>query len=77
MLPATWVLSSLTWWAMGWVAELALRRRKFQLVSDRGYIDVYEIIEGKQEQVLPPEEQRRSITPEQVHALLLKAAALP
>ena len=75
MLPGHWTLSSLTWWAMGWVAELDARAKRFQLVSDRGYIDVYEIIDGQQRHVYPPEEQRTSITAEQVYELLTKTMA--
>jgi len=73
ILPSHWSLSSLKWWAMGWIAELEAQHRRFQLVSDRGYIDVYELIDGKQRQILPPEEQRRTITPEQIQSLLTKA----
>jgi hypothetical protein len=75
ILPANWMLSSHRRWAMGWVADIDARPRCFQLVSDRGYIDVYEIIDGKQKQVFPPEDQRTHITPEQVSVLLMKAAA--
>jgi hypothetical protein len=75
MLPGQWRLASLKWWAMGWIADLDARARRFQLVSDRGYIDVYEIVDGQQRHVLPPEEQRTSITPEQVYALLSTTAA--
>jgi len=69
----TWELSSLTWWAMGWTAEFRVKRRSFRLVSDRGYIDAYELINGKDYHLFPPEEQRLSITPHQVRALILEA----
>ena len=61
---------------MGWIAELFLRRgnRKFQLISDRGYIDACEHVEGKQKQILPPDDQRITINPDQVRALLQNAA---
>jgi hypothetical protein len=77
MLPARWTLSSLEWWAMGWVAEIDSRRKKFQLVSDRGYLDVYELVEGQQRHISPPEERRTSLTPKQVCALLTNTELAP
>lgn len=58
---------------MGWVAEIDSRRKKFQLVSDRGYLDVYELVEGQQRHISPPEGRRTSLTPKQVCALLANA----
>jgi hypothetical protein len=75
MLPKQWTLSSLEWWAMGWIADVDARPKQFELVSDRGYIDVYEMVDGHPRQVFPPEERRTFITPEQVCELLTKAAA--
>jgi hypothetical protein len=69
----TWELSSLKWWAMGWTAEFRVQRREFRLVSDRGYIDAYELINGKDEHLFPPEDQRIRITPKQVRALIQEA----
>jgi hypothetical protein len=74
-LPGQWTLSSLNWWAMGWIADLDARSKRFHLVSDCEYIDVYEIIDGQLRHVFPPDEQRIAITPEQVCALLAQAAA--
>ncbi|MBI5932474.1 MAG: hypothetical protein HY867_02105 [Chloroflexi bacterium] len=68
-----WKLISVGFWNMGWFADLQIKERKFQLVSDRGYIDVYEKIEEKLLPILPPFEQRLSITPAQVSALLKNA----
>jgi hypothetical protein len=75
MLPTDWAQTSFRFGGMGWVADFEFRSRLFQLISDRGYIDVYEIVDGKQRHVFPPEEQRISISPEQVYELLTKAAA--
>jgi hypothetical protein len=75
MLPVQWTLASLVWQGMGWIADIDAPSKRFQLVSDRGYIDVYEIVEGKQRHIFPPEEQRTAITPEQVYALLSHTAA--
>ena len=75
MLPADWAQTSFRFGGMGWVADFEFRSRRFQLISDCGYIDVYEITDGKQRHVFPPEEQRISISPEQVYELLRKTAA--
>ena len=71
-LPPDWRLTSYKYEGMGWIAELSLRsgNRRFQLISDRGYIDAFEIRDGKQEHIFPPEDQRISISPGQVRALL-------
>jgi len=58
---------------MGWVAHLEVEKRNFQLISDRGYIDVYEVIDGQRQHILPPDEQRLSITPGQIRALLTES----
>lgn len=68
-------MTSYKYWAMGWVADLHWRNRCFQLVSDRGYIDAYEVVDGKAKQIFPPEDQRLSISPDQVRLLLLNAVA--
>ena len=75
LLPTDWAQTSFRFAGMGWVADFEFRSRLFQLVSDRGYIDVYEITDGKRRHVFPPEEQRGSISPEQVCELLKKGAA--
>ena len=68
-------LLSLEFWSMGWVAVLESKQKTFQLVSDRGYIDAYELVEGRQIAIPPPEDQRISIKPGQVCELLLQMGA--
>src|SRR5262245_35429536 len=58
-----------------WIAGLQFGNRHFRLVCDRGYVEVYEITDQREEQICPPEEQRISISPRQVYELLAKAVA--
>ena len=70
---------------MGWVAELCVRDRQFELVSDRGYVAASELISNKKRngrkkrngklklQILPPDDQRITNTPSQVCRLLSDA----
>lgn len=71
-LPKDSSLSSLEFWNMGWMAHLSIETKKFYLVSDRGYVDVYEIVDEQKKHILAPEDQRLSITPSQIIALLIK-----
>lgn len=75
-LPKDSKLISLDFWSMGWTAFLETKSRKFKLVSDRGYIDTYEIVEGKAQLILPPESQRLSITPAQISLLIKEALVI-
>lgn len=72
-LSADWKLDLFKYWAMGWLANLSSGKKRFQLVSDRGYINVYEIVEGTAKQIVPPEDQRKTIAPGQVAQILLTA----
>ncbi|MBK9925768.1 MAG: hypothetical protein IPP66_10790 [Anaerolineales bacterium] len=74
-LPEDSKLISLDFWSMGWIAFLETTNRQFKLVSDRGYIDTYEIAEGKAQFILPPESQRLFISSAQI-ALLIKEAVV-
>ena len=67
-----WTLAAFKTWQMGWTATINVRRgnRVFHLVSDRGYIDAYDATSGKDEHLFPPKDQRTSITPAQVAALI-------
>jgi len=74
-LPAEWKID---WWVragMGWIARISNRRVVFQLVSDRRYIDVGQIIDGKSIQCEPPEGLRLSIGPREVAELILRHAS--
>lgn len=73
-LSAGWELDLFKPWAMGWLANLSCGKKRFQLVSDGGYINVYEIVEGTARPIAPPEDQRKAITPSQVARILLGAA---
>jgi hypothetical protein len=72
-LPADWKLDLFKYWAMAWLANLSCGKKRFQLVCDRDYINVYEIVEGTAKQIVAPEDQRKTITPSQVCQLLLSA----
>ena len=74
LLEARWKLTSLEHWAMGWVSVIESKKQKIQLVSDRGYVDVYMFFAGQTHPVhiMPPEDQRASITPRQVCELIQK-----
>jgi hypothetical protein len=56
-----------------WIAGLEFVGRHFRLVSDRGYVEVYEITDGSERQILPPVDQRTSISTGQIYELLAKA----
>ena len=56
-----------------WIAGLEFESRHFRLVCDRGYVDVFEITDGRQGRVFPPEDQRTRISPKQVYELLSHA----
>jgi len=58
-----------------WIAGLELDDRHFRLLCDRGYVEVFEITGGRETQILPPDEQRTSISPRQIYELLAKAVA--
>jgi hypothetical protein len=58
-----------------WIAGLEFCGRHFRLVSDRGYVEVYEITGGQENQIVPPKDQLTSISPKQVYELLAKAVA--
>jgi hypothetical protein len=66
-------LTSFQHWSMEWIAELSVHHRRFMLVADRGYIDVSEVVDGKQKTIHPPENQRASISPAEVRLLLSNA----
>jgi hypothetical protein len=68
-----WVMNAYKYFSVGWQAELTWRKRKFRLVSERTYIDVYELEAGKWKQILPPDDQRLKITVKQICALLAGA----
>jgi hypothetical protein len=72
-LPDGWRLVSYKYWQMGWEAYIQASRRSFQLVSDRGYVNVHANVGGKLQQIMPPKDQRMSITPEQIRQLLMSA----
>jgi len=72
-LSKDWKLVSLEFWNMGWFAHLQMKKREFDLVSDRGYIDVYEVVAGRRQHILPPANQIHSISLEQIVALLTTA----
>jgi hypothetical protein len=58
-----------------WIAGLEFADRQFRLVCDRGYVEVYEITDGREGQIFPPEDQRTSISPRQIYELLSRAVA--
>lgn len=74
LLPKGWQLARLGPGRIRWVAELAFKKDRFQLVSDRGYIEVSKIVQGKTMSIPPPPDQRISISPQQVCNLLLQSA---
>ncbi|MFN8412541.1 MAG: hypothetical protein U0Z26_09160 [Anaerolineales bacterium] len=69
-LSETATIVSLEFWSMGWVAHLEVEKNLFKLVSDRGYIDAYKIVDGAPQHILPPENQRMSISPSQMVVLI-------
>lgn len=58
-----------------WIAGLESGDRHVRLVCDRGYVDVYEITGGLETRILPPKDQRISISARQICELLTKAVA--
>jgi hypothetical protein len=72
-----WQMKSYKYFSVGWEADLRWRKRSFRLVAERGYMDVYEVLDGKPTQILPPEDQRLSISPRQVSVLLSRAVGNP
>jgi hypothetical protein len=68
----SWKLTSFKTWAMGWVATIHVQkgRRQFRLVSDRGYIDAYDVTGDQEQHLFPPEDQRLEISPAQVATLI-------
>lgn len=65
-------LAAFKTWQMGWTATIAFSRgnRRFRLVSDRGYVDAYDISSGKEHHLFPPKDQRVAISPSQVASLI-------
>lgn len=74
-LPAGWKVDRWDRAGMGWIARISNRRAVFQLVSDRGYIDVGRIIDGKPIPCEPPEGLRLEIGPKEVAELILRCSA--
>ena len=75
-LPGACKLTAFKTWQMGWIATITFRtsgNRTFRLVSDRGYIDAYDISFGKEQHLFPPEDQRIEISPSRVAALIQTA----
>jgi hypothetical protein len=70
-LPEGWSVLELKTWAMTWTALIGCKKLRFRLTNDRGYIDVYRVEAGKDHNVPPPEEQRVSISVNQVVELVL------
>ena len=77
LLGAKWKLAAWQQYRIhsNWIAGLEFGDRHFRLVCDRGYVDIYEIAGGRESQILPPEDQRTSISPRQIYELLAKAVA--
>lgn len=77
LLNAKWKLAAWRQYRVNsnWIAGLEFGCRHFRLVCDRGYVEVYEITDGHECQILPPEDQRITISPQQIYELLAKAVA--
>jgi hypothetical protein len=77
LLDAKWKLAAWQRYRINgnWIAGLEFGGRHFRLVCDRGYVEIYEIADGGESQILPPEDQRTSISPTQIYELLAKAVA--
>ena len=77
LLGAKWHLAAFQRYRVNgnWIAGLECEGRHFRLVCDRGYVDVYEIVGERESQILPPSEQRTSISPRQIYELLAKPVA--
>jgi hypothetical protein len=79
-LPSGWELESFKRYDSfsNWEAEVRspalahAKSRRFILLNDRGYFDVYEVMPSKK-QIMPPDELRESISPSQVCQLLVRA----
>jgi hypothetical protein len=79
-LPATWQLAALKFWAMGWIAELHTGSRRFELIADRGYIEIYELgdyepAEKHEHQLGPTLAQVDAATPGIIFHVLCNAVA--
>jgi hypothetical protein len=75
-LPAEWKVDRWDRGGMGWIAQISYRRVVFELVSDRGYIEVSRIVSGKPVWCEPPEQLRLEIGPKEMAELILSHAAL-
>jgi hypothetical protein len=72
---ANWKVLSYKPGGPGWVADIEIKGRKFRLSSEYNYIGVEELLGSSFRGITPPEDQRKSISPEQVAALINEAIA--
>lgn len=70
LLPPGWILGSLERGNMSWAANLKRGAAEYLLVSDRGYLELYELAGGKQTFVPAPGEHAHSVPPETIAAIL-------
>ena len=71
-ISANWELLSYNPDGPGWAADILVKGRKFRLSSEYMYIGVEEILDGSFRSVMPPEDQRIKITPQQVATLIIE-----
>lgn len=74
-LPEEWAIERFDRMGMGWVARISNRKSVFQLVSDRGYIGVERLVDGKFLSIDVPQHLRVSISAKQVAELVVQHAA--
>jgi hypothetical protein len=70
-LPESWKVERWDRAGMGWIARISQGRNEFQLCSDRGYINIERIVDGKPRSCPPPEHLRIHISVDQVAQLIL------